>query len=397
MLVFADCNVLFLILSHQLWQIEGNTIAVKKALVSISRCLQNCQSVDKIRVVGNRPLEKEFQASLHRPIETIIQESLPRSVEVNPYNYRQRKDEMLPRGTLCRPDDVIPHDAMLHRHIKVDPQGTLRRHIDADRQGALRMHVEADRQDALRRHIEADRKDALRRHIDVVPREKLYKPSDVVRGDVFRQYRERDDSHDSLHRPFEMVQCDAMGMPFESFPREAFGRPIETITQETLRRSSADFLAHRYSTLDTHHSITTSASMTNSATSKPPLSEVEVGDQDVVFKILCSTENAGGVIGTGGKVIRMLHSETGAFINVGNTLADCEERLIAVTAPEVGISFISSHFHGCLCDIVPSIYYSCLIIFACSSCRTLNVKARQPRKLLCLYLLDYLSLPLKKS
>ncbi|XP_010444372.1 PREDICTED: KH domain-containing protein HEN4-like [Camelina sativa] len=319
-------------------EIEGSAIAVKKALVSISRCLQSCQSVEKIRVVGNRPLEKESQASLHRPIETIIQESLPRSVEVNPYDYRQRKDEMFLRGNLGRPNDVmpLPRDALHHRHIEVDLQGTLRRHIEADRQDSLRMHAEADRQDALRRHMEADRQDALRRHFDVDPRETLYRPSDVVRGDVSRQYRERDDSHDFLHRPFEMVQRrDTMGMAFESFPHDGFGRPTDTIPQETLSRPSADFLVHRYSTLDTHpHSINTSAPMTNAATSKPPLSEVDVVNQDVVFKILCSTENAGGVIGTGGKVIRMLHSETGAFINVGNTLADCEERLIAVTAPE---------------------------------------------------------------
>lgn len=338
MLVYADFNVMRLLLSHQLWQVEGNDIAVKKALVSISRCLQNCQSVDKIRVVGNRPLEKECQASSHRPIETIIQESLPRSIEVNPYDYRQRRDEMFLPGTLGRPNYVIPHDALHHRHIGVDPQVALRRHIEAGRQDALRMQVEADRQDFLRRHIEADRQDVLRRHIEAVPRETLDRPSDAIRGDVFRQYRERDDSHDSLHKPFEIVQRDAMGLPFESFHRDAFGRSIETIQQETLRRPSADYLAHRYSTLDTHpHSNTTSASMTNTATIKPPLSKEEVGNQDVVFKILCSTENAGGVIGTGGKVIRTLHSETGAFISVGNTLADCDERLIAVTAPEVGL------------------------------------------------------------
>lgn len=335
-----------------MWQIEGNASSVKKALFSVSRCLQDCQSVNKIRVVGNRPLDKEIQASSHRSIETIIQESLPRSVE--DYDYRPRAADMFPRGPLARPNDAIHHDALHNRHIQVVPQGTLhhrhteadrqdvlRRHIEADRQNVLRRHIEADRQDVLHRHIEAERQDAFRRHIDVAPRETLYRPSDVVRGDVLRQRREVDDSHDSLHRPFEMVQRDAMGMPFESFPREAFGRRIETMPQETLRQPTADFLAHRYSTLETlPHSVTTSASVTNAATMKPPLSEGEVGNQEVVFKILCSIENAGGVIGTGGKVIRMLHSETGAFINVGNTVSDCEERLIAVTAPEVGLYYL---------------------------------------------------------
>ncbi|CAN6983237.1 hypothetical protein Bca4012_005508 [Brassica carinata] len=306
-------------------EIEGNVNAVKKALVSVSRCLQDCQDVKKIRTVGNRPHEKEtIQESSHRPLETIIQESLLRR-SVEDYDYRPRGADMFPRGNLARPSDVIPHDALHHRHIDGVSQGTLRRHI------------EEDRQDALLRQIEAERHDALRRHIDLGPREVLYRPSDGVRGDVFRQHREVDtSSHDSLGRPYEMVQRDAVrGMQFESFQRDAFGRTIETIPQETLRQPSGDFLAHRSSTLDTHpHSITTSALMSNAVTLKPHQAEVEAENQDVVFKILCSIENAGGVIGTGGKVIRTLHSESGAFISVGNTIADCEERLITVTAPE---------------------------------------------------------------
>ncbi|KAL0721407.1 hypothetical protein Bca4012_036006 [Brassica carinata] len=304
-------------------EIEGNVVAVKKALVSVSRCLQDCQDVKKIRMVGSRPLEKETiqESSSHRPLETIIQESLLRR-SVEDYDYRPRAADMFPRGALARHSDVIPHDALHHRHID-----------ERVSQGTLRRHIEEDRQDALRRQIEAERQDALRRHIDLGPREVLYRPSDGVRGDVFRQHREVDDS---LHRPYEMVQRDAMvGMPFESFPHDVLGRTIETIPRETLLRPSEDFLAHRSSTLETHpHSITSSSLMTKTATLRPHQSEVEAEKEDVIFKILCSIENAGGVIGTGGKVIRTLHSESGAFISVGNTIADCEERLITVTAPE---------------------------------------------------------------
>lgn len=340
---------LYCVFSHlelsTMWQIEGNVVAVKKALVSVSRCLQDCQDVKKIRMVGSRPLEKETiqESSSHRPLETIIQESLLRR-SVEDYDYRPRAADMFPRGALGRHGDVIPHDALHHRYVD-----------ERVSQGTLRRHIEEDRQDALRRQIEAERQDALRRHIDVGPREVLYRPSDGVRGDVFRQHREVDSSsHDSLHRPYEMVQRDAMvGMPFESFQRDVLGRTIETIPQETLRRPSEDFLAHRSSTLETHpHSITTSSLMTKAATLRPHRSEVEAENQEVVFKILCSTENAGGVIGTGGKVIKTLHIESGAFISVGNTIADCEERLITVTAPEVVLFFfISSYFHGCFCII----------------------------------------------
>lgn len=57
--------------------------------------------------------------------------------------------------------------------------------------------------------------------------------------------------------------------------------------------------------------------------------------QDVIFKILCSNDRVGGVIGKGGAIVKALQNETGATICVGASITDCDERLIIITASEV--------------------------------------------------------------
>ncbi|GFS32732.1 RNA-binding KH domain-containing protein [Actinidia rufa] len=44
--------------------------------------------------------------------------------------------------------------------------------------------------------------------------------------------------------------------------------------------------------------------------------------------------SGGGVIGKGGTIVRALQNETGASISVGGSVADCDERLITITAME---------------------------------------------------------------
>ncbi|XP_057976486.1 KH domain-containing protein HEN4 [Malania oleifera] len=56
--------------------------------------------------------------------------------------------------------------------------------------------------------------------------------------------------------------------------------------------------------------------------------------QEVIFRILCSNDKVGGVIGKGGTIVRALQNETGASISVGASIAECDERLITVTASE---------------------------------------------------------------
>ncbi|XP_011043042.1 PREDICTED: KH domain-containing protein At4g18375 isoform X4 [Populus euphratica] len=62
--------------------------------------------------------------------------------------------------------------------------------------------------------------------------------------------------------------------------------------------------------------------------------DTNIPQQQVVFRILCTTDRIGGVIGKGGNIVRALQNETGAAISVGPTVSECDERLITVTASE---------------------------------------------------------------
>lgn len=53
------------------------------------------------------------------------------------------------------------------------------------------------------------------------------------------------------------------------------------------------------------------------------------------LKILCSTEKIGGVIGKGGFNVKQLQLDTGASIHVQDASAECDERVICVSAFEV--------------------------------------------------------------
>lgn len=57
--------------------------------------------------------------------------------------------------------------------------------------------------------------------------------------------------------------------------------------------------------------------------------------QEVTFRILCSHERVGVVIGKQGMVVRALQNESGASINVASPVPDCKERLVTITATEV--------------------------------------------------------------
>lgn len=144
-------------------------------------------------------------------------------------------------------------------------------------------------QTSLHRQNEVVPRDALHRTRDVVPREASYRS---------RQYREVN-PRDSLHRHVEISQEDALARYFETFAPDPYQRGIGTITQETLSQPRID------------------------------------NKRQVVLKILCSNGKASCVIGKGGSTIRDLQSETGVSISVGDTVADCNERLITVTASEV--------------------------------------------------------------
>ncbi|KAL1196278.1 KH domain-containing protein HEN4 [Cardamine amara subsp. amara] len=181
-----------------------------------------------------------------------------------------------------------------------------------------RQSIDIAFQRSFQRQNEVVPQDAFdQRTMDVVPREASY---------MSRQYREVY-PRDSLHRHAEISQEDALARYFDSLSLAAYQRPIGTITQENLSQPRIDSLSRHTSV----HSLSASASEYHPVTIKqhsfPALKDYK---RQVVLKILCSNERASCVIGQEGS-IRALQSETGISISVGDTLADCDERLITIT------------------------------------------------------------------
>lgn len=114
-------------------------------------------------------------------------------------------------------------------------------------------------------------------------------------------------------------------------------RPHEAVPHETLPDMQVDLLQR------TVLPPLSSSSMSYTSGGRHPLSveedrvptfDVKTHQGEVKFRILCSNDRVGGVIGKGGTIIKALQSETGASITVGNSVSDCDERLITVTALE---------------------------------------------------------------
>ncbi|XP_021291013.1 KH domain-containing protein HEN4 isoform X2 [Herrania umbratica] len=211
-----------------------------------------------------------------------------RIIESVPSEAWRKPIELLPHETLRRPIDLLPQDT-LHRPIDLLPQETLRRAIEVLPQ------------------------ETLHRPIEGVPQEPLHRPIDVV-------------PQGSLHRPIDVV------------PQDSLRRPINVVSQEALPDLNIDHLSQRSSLMPT-----ISSSSISYATRVHPLSlesesasplDTTTLQQEVVFKILCSSDRVGGVIGKGGAIIKALQSDTGTTITIGPTLNDCDERLVTVTASE---------------------------------------------------------------
>lgn len=70
-------------------------------------------------------------------------------------------------------------------------------------------------------------------------------------------------------------------------------------------------------------------------------------ERKVVFKLICTSGAAGGIIGKQGTIIRALQNETGASISVGAPLSVSGERVVTISAREVR-RFLSSLAFACL-------------------------------------------------
>ncbi|XP_058007269.1 KH domain-containing protein HEN4 isoform X2 [Hevea brasiliensis] len=115
-------------------------------------------------------------------------------------------------------------------------------------------------------------------------------------------------------------------------------KPAEAIPEEPVPEVHVDFLSQRKLVLPNMPSSTTIYASRIPSLSlesdRVPTLNAKPLQQEVVFRILCSNDRVGGVIGKGGTIIKAIQNETGASITIGSTVAECDERLITVTAPE---------------------------------------------------------------
>ncbi|KAK7412173.1 hypothetical protein VNO78_03623 [Psophocarpus tetragonolobus] len=134
-------------------------------------------------------------------------------------------------------------------------------------------------------------------------------------------------------KPYEMIQYEALdALPRETLTAAPHGTltavPHETIDHLSLRSSALSTLSGCSNIYGTRvHSLPAEVNRVSSL-------EPKALQQEVTFRIICSNDRVGGVIGKGGNVVRALQSETGATISIGSSVAECEDRLITVTASE---------------------------------------------------------------
>ncbi|CAI0448582.1 unnamed protein product [Linum tenue] len=115
-------------------------------------------------------------------------------------------------------------------------------------------------------------------------------------------------------------------------------KAVEVVPQEYFPQARLDVLSQHTSLLAATPNISTSYISGGQSLSleseKPSNQETRELEAEVSFRILCSSDRVGGVIGKGGSIIQALQNETGASVIIGPTVSDCDERLITVAASE---------------------------------------------------------------
>lgn len=116
-------------------------------------------------------------------------------------------------------------------------------------------------------------------------------------------------------------------------------KPVEALPHETFSDLHLDLVTQRNSGLHAMPSSSINYASGVHAVSldvdRVPALETKTLGQEVIFKILCSNDRVGGVIGKGGAIVRALQNDTGAGISVGASIANCDERVITISASEV--------------------------------------------------------------
>ncbi|XP_076894515.1 KH domain-containing protein HEN4-like [Bidens hawaiensis] len=92
--------------------------------------------------------------------------------------------------------------------------------------------------------------------------------------------------------------------------KTVLGGPHHAVSQETIINGHTDI-----------------SSVSSDGDTCPP-------QQEIVFRMLCSSDRVGSVIGKSGSIIQALQNESGANISFSGPVAGCDERVITITSKE---------------------------------------------------------------
>ncbi|KNA20067.1 hypothetical protein SOVF_055810 [Spinacia oleracea] len=113
-------------------------------------------------------------------------------------------------------------------------------------------------------------------------------------------------------------------------------RPLESTSQSSANDFCADLPLDQMSlsVTTTSYSPAVVGRLSSFEADGRPTSVSKLQKQEVVFRILCSNDRIGGVIGRGGSIVHALQEESGACINVGSLVANCNDRLVTISSVE---------------------------------------------------------------
>ncbi|MCD7447950.1 hypothetical protein HAX54_036769, partial [Datura stramonium] len=117
------------------------------------------------------------------------------------------------------------------------------------------------------------------------------------------------------------VKKALVAIPEQTFPVQ----PVELPAQRS--STSQPISTSSFSAASGCHPVSLDADKFSSIDSKKP-------EEEVVFRILCTKDKVGAIIGKGGAIVRALQNDSGASIAVGPNVAECNERMITISAFE---------------------------------------------------------------
>ncbi|XWS68219.1 hypothetical protein CRYUN_Cryun04dG0072100 [Craigia yunnanensis] len=112
-----------------------------------------------------------------------------------------------------------------------------------------------------------------------------------------------------LHRPIEVVPQDPLRRPIDVISQQSFRRLIEVVSQEALPDLHVDHLSQRSSLVpsipSSSISYATRVHPLSLESEKAPPSDIKTLQQEVVFKILCSSDRVGVLLEREVQILRL--------------------------------------------------------------------------------------------